>query len=380
MKFIPLIWANLSRKRVRTTLTIGSFAVALFLFGILAATRSAFGQFEETAGADRLVVTNKVSLIQPLPIAYRDKIARVPGVTGVTFFHWFGGVYQDEKNFFAQFAIDPENQLKIYNEFSVPDEQWQAFRAERIACVAGRKLADRFKWKIGDTIPIKGTGYQGNWEFHLVALYKGKRPQDDETQFWFRADYLEEKAEAWAKGKAGWYALRIASTDQAISVQKAIDGQFANSAYETRTQTEQAMAASFAKQMGNIEFLILSVGSVVFFTLLLVTGNTMAIAVRERTAEMAVLKALGYGDSFLLSFVLFESTLIAMLGTGLGLVLAKILTLSGDPTGGMLPIFYLSPQALAAGLGLGLTVGLVSGALPAYSAMRLRVVDALRRL
>lgn len=380
MKFLPLIVANLLRKKVRLVLTIGSFAVALFLFGLLATVRAAFSQVVDVAGADRLVITNKVSLIQPLPIAYRERILRVPGVKAVTTFSWFGGVYRDEKNFFPQFSIDPENHLGIYDEFKVPEADWQAFLADRAGCIVGRATADRFGWKVGDRIPIRGTIFEGAWEFNLRGIYTGSKPNDDLTQFWFHAKYLEEKAPDWNKGRIGWYALRIENPDDALRVTKAIDESFANSAFETRTQTEQALAASFAKQMGNVEFLIMTIGSVVFFTLLLVTGNTMATVVRERTPELAVLKAVGYGDRFVLGLVLVESCLVALVGAGIGLTLAKLFTLRGDPTGGLLPVFYLPGEALAAGVVLGFAVGLASGILPALTAQRLRVIDALRRL
>jgi putative ABC transport system permease protein len=378
VKYLPLLLANLLRKKVRTTLTIGSFAVAMFLFGLLATLRGAFSQVVDAAGADRLVITNKVSIIQPLPVAYRERIQKLPGVAALTSFSWFGGVYQDEKNFFPQFAVDPENQLVVYNEFKVPSEQWQAFLQDKAGCVAGETIAKRFSWKIGDRIPIKGTIFQGSWEFNLRGIYKGTAAKDDLTQFWFRGDYLEEKAEPWAKGLVGWYALKVAPGTDGVRIQKAIDESFANSAYETRTQTEQALATSFAKQMGNIELILLSVGAVVFFTLLLVTGNTMAIAVRERTAELAVLKAVGYSDRFVLGLVLAESLLISALGGAVGLWLASIVS-DMDITSGILPT-YLSGMALAAGAVMALATGLLAGLLPAVSAMRMQVVSALRRV
>jgi putative ABC transport system permease protein len=380
MKFLPLLFANLGRKKIRTTLTLGSFAVALFLFGLLATIRTSFNQGVEVAGADRLVVINRVSIIQPLPIAYRDRIARLPGITLVAYANWFGGVYQDERNFFPQFAVDPESWRAMYPEFRVPDDEWRAFVADRAGCVAGRTTAERFGWKLGDRIPIRGTIFPGNWEFNLRAIYDGTRPTDDLTQFWFQSKYLEERGPQWAKGYIGWYVVRVADPEQAVEVTKAIDAGFANSAFETRAQSEKALAASFVKQMGNIEFLMLSIGGVVFFTLLLVTGNTMAGAVRERTGELAVLKAMGYPDGFVLAFVLAESSLIACLGGALGLGLAKLLTLGGDPTQGLLPIFYLPPAALVAGALLALVVGLLAGLFPALAARRLEVVEALRRL
>ena len=379
MKFLPLVIANLFRKKIRTALTIGSFAVALFLFGLLVIVRGAFSQGVDIAGADRLVVINKVSLIQPLPLSYRDRLLRISGIKQVTYDNWFGGVYQDEKNFFPQFAIDVEHQRALYPEFTVPEEQWQAFAGDREGAIAGQSLADRFGWKIGDRIPIKGTIYAGPWEFNLRGIYRGTRAQDDTTQFWFHWDFLEERR-AYGKGDVGWYVVRVTNPDLSVQVAKTIDTEFANSPFETKTDTEKAFAASFVKQMGNIEFLILTVGGVVFFTLLLVTGNTMAIAVRERMGELAVLKALGFSNQFVLQLVMLESLIVAFVGGGLGLLLAKLFSLHGDPTNGILPYFYLPPLAIVSGVAAAVLVGVAGGILPAVSAMRLRVVDAIRRV
>jgi len=379
MKFGRLILANLFRRKLRTTLTVGSYAVALFLFGILAVVRGAFQQGVDVAGADRLVVINKVSLIQPLPLAYRDRLLRIPGVTQATFANWFGGVYQDERNFFPQFAIDTRAYREMFTEFVVSDEDWKAFLADKEACIVGKGLADRFGWRLGDRIPIKGTIVPGVWEFNVRGIYRGQRVQDDTSQFWFHWDYLDER-KPFQKGYVGWYTVRVASSDSAPQILQAIDAEFANSPWETKTDTEKAFAASFVKQMGNIEFLILSIGGIVFLTLLLVTGNTMAIALRERVRELAVLKAMGFPDTIILALVLFETLLIAGVGGSLGVVAAKLFTLRGDPTGGMLPFFYLGPSVMLAGVGLALTIGFLAGVLPAISAMRLRVVEALRRV
>jgi putative ABC transport system permease protein len=379
MKYLPLVIANLFRKKIRTALTIGSFTVALFLFGLLAIVRGAFSQGVDIAGADRLVIINKTSLIQPLPLSYRDRLLRIPGIKQVTFQNWFGGVYQDEKNFFPQFALDIENQRAMYPEFVVPEDQWKAFVDDRQGAIVGQSLADRFGWKVGDRIPIKGTIYTGQWEFNLHGIYHGTRAQDDTTQFWFHWDFLEERRQ-FGKGDVGWYVVRVSNPDQSVQVAKAIDAEFANSPFETKTDTEKAFAASFVKQMGNIEFLILTVGGVVFFTLLLVTGNTMAIAVRERIGELAVLKALGFSNRFVLLLVMMESLILAFVGGALGMLLAKLFSLHGDPTNGILPYFYLPPLAIASGIGAALLVGVAGGILPAISAMRLRVVDAIRRV
>jgi len=382
MKFGRLILANLLRKKVRLALTIGSFAVALFLFAFLAVVKDAFGRGANVAGADRLIVINKTSIINPIPLSYRDKILRIPGVKSITHNNWFGGVYQDEKNFFPQFVIDPENQRAVVHELKVPEDQWNAFLKDRQGAIVGARTAERFHWKIGDRIPIKTTFFgDTSWEFNLDGIYHGEKPQDDETQFWLQWDYYEEKVPQSYKGNIGWYVLRLDSPDQAVRVAKAIDSEFANSPYETRTETESAFAANWVKQFGNIQFLILTIGAVVFFTLLLVTGNTMAISVRERTSELAVFKAIGFSDRSILFFVLAESLAIALIGGLLGLAVAlAFVPVVARMLNGMLPVLILSPAILGAGLLVAVIVGLVSGLLPGLGAMRLRVVNALRRV
>ncbi len=380
MRFLPLLLANLLRKKIRTALTLGSFAVALFLFGLLVAIRGAFTAGIELAGADRLIVMHRASFIQPLPFAHKEKLARIPGVRDVALMSWFGGIYRDPKNFFPQFSIETDSWKRVYPEFRVPDAEWESFLGDRAGCIVGTTTAERFGWKIGDRIPLQGTIFPGAWEFNLRGIYKGTRPQDDTTQFWFHREYLDEKGPAYWKGIVGWYVVRIADPGTAAQMAKTIDALFSNSAFETRTQTEQAFTTAFVQQMGNIELLILVVGGVVFFTLLLVAGNTMAIAVRERTGELAVLKAVGFSDAFTLLVVLAESLLVAGVGGGLGILLAKEFTSGKDPTGGFLPAFYIAPGGVVLGFVLAAVVGLAAGAIPAISAMRLRVVDGLRRV
>lgn len=383
MKFRGLIFANLFRKKLRLTLTIGSFAVALFLFAFLAVVRGAFNRGADIAGADRLVIINRISIIQPLPLAYRDKILRIPGVKAITHNNWFGGVYQEEKNFFPQFAIDVENQRQVIPELVVPDDQWQNFLKDRQGAIAGAKTAKRFGWKVGDRIPIKNSLFgAGNlWEFNLDGIYHSERVGGDESQFWFQWDYFEERMPQSFKGNIGWYVLKLENPDDAVRVAKSIDDMFANSSFETKTETESAFAASWVKQFGNIQFLIMTIGSVVFFTLLLVTGNTMAISVRERVAELAVLKAIGFSDRSVLFFVLAEALTIALVGGlfGLGLALLAVPAL-GAALNGLLPTLVLSPQILSLGLAAALLVGIISGLLPGIGAMRMRVVNALRRV
>lgn len=382
MKFANIIFANLFRKKVRLLLTIGSFAVALFLFVFLAVVRDAFNRGADVAGADRLVVINRTSIINLIPLSYRDKILRIPGVKVITHNNWFGGTYIDEKNFFPQFVIDPQSQREVFPELIVPDDQWANFLKDRQGAIAGAKTAERFGWKIGDRIPIKTALYGGgSWEFNLAGIYHGKRPQDDETQFWFQWDYFEEKIPDRVKGQIGWYVLRVNNPDDSPRIAKAIDSEFANSPNETKTETESAFAANWVKQFGNIQFLIGSIGLVVFFTLLLVTGNTMAISVRERTSELAVFKAIGFSDRAVLFFVLAEALAIALFGGLLGILGAMILVPAlGKALTGLLPSIVLAPSMLLFGLLLAIVVGFASGVIPGVSAMRLRVVNALRRV
>jgi len=382
MKFSRLIFANLFRKKVRLLLTIGSFAVALFLFAFLSIVRGAFLGNAELASANRLVTINRTSIINLIPLSYRDKILRIPGVSYVTHNNWFGGIYQDEKNFFPQFVIDPETQRQVFPELVVPDDQWANFLKDRQGAVVGAKTAKRFGWKIGDRVPIKTTLYGGgSWEFNVDGIYHGTRAQDDETQFWFQWDYFEEKIPAAVKGQIGWYVILIKDPKDAPRIAKAIDAEFANSPNETKTEAESAFAANWVKQFGNIQFLIVTIGAVVFFTLLLVTGNTMAISVRERTAELAVLKAIGYSDRTILFFVLAESLVIALFGGLLGLLLAVAATpVLAAALASMLPNLALPASVLALGLVVALLVGVISGLLPGIGAMRMRVVNALRRV
>ena len=382
MKFARLIFANLFRKKVRLILTLGSFAVALFLFAFLSIVRGAFLGNAELASANRLVTINRTSIINLIPLSYKDKIQRISGVSYVTHNNWFGGIYQDEKNFFPQFVIDPETQRQVFPELVVPDDQWASFLKDRQGAIAGAKTAKRFGWKVGDRIPIKTTLYGGGaWEFNLAGIYHGTRAQDDETQFWFQWDYFEEKIPERVKGQIGWYVIRIANPDDAPRIGKAIDAEFANSPSETKTEAESAFAANWVKQFGNIQFLIVTIGAVVFFTLLLVTGNTMAISVRERTSELAVLKAIGYSDRAILFFVLTESLVIALFGGLLGLLLAVALTpVLATALASMLPNLVLPASVLALGLVVALVVGIVAGLLPGIGAMRMRVVNALRRV
>ncbi|HVS00264.1 MAG TPA: FtsX-like permease family protein [Thermoanaerobaculia bacterium] len=384
MRFLPLVWSNLKRKKVRTFFTLLSILVAFILFGYLAAIRMAFRMGVDVVGADRLLVVHKVSIIQPLPISYRGRIAAVPGIEAVSTANWFGGIYQDPKNFFGQMAVETDTFLDLYPEYVLPEDQKKAWLADRTGAIVGRVTAERFGWKVGDRIPIQATIYRRkdgsrNWEFNLAGIYDGKEKGTDTSNFFFHYDYLKEGSAA-DIGSVGWYIIRIADPDRAGDIGKRIDTMFANSPAETKTQTEKAFAQSFANQVGDIGRIITAVLSAVFFTILLVAGNTMAQSVRERTGELAVLKTLGFTHGQVLAMVLLEACVISVLGGLLGLGLAWLLIQAGDPTNGALPVFYLPGRDLILGIVLTILLGLVTGLLPAMQAMRLRIVDALRRV
>ena len=383
MKFWPLIWSALRRKRVRTFFTLLSILIAFLLYGYLAAVNMAFRLGVDVTGADRLVLRHKVSFSILLPESYLGRIEATPGVVEATHASWFGGIYQEPKNFFPQMAVEPEGYLRLYPEFRLPEEQMQAWLADRTAAIVGRNTAERFGWKIGDRIPIQATVWRkadgsSAWEFNLVGIYDGAEDATDTTQFLFHYDYFDE-ARMFAKGQVGWYIVRINDPAHADDIAQRIDTQFANSFYETKTSTEKAFIQGFAKQIGNIGAIIGGILTAVFFTILLVTGNTMMQSVRERTAELAVLKTVGFSNRLVLGLVLAESLTLAAVGGVLGLTLAWWAIGRGDPTGGALPIFFLPPQDVLLGGGFMVALGLLTGLLPAVQAMRLRVVDAVRR-
>jgi len=383
MKFLPFVWSNLKRRKLRTTLTILSVMVAFLLFGFLVAIKQALAGGVEMAGADRLVVRHKVSLIMSLPESYQARICNIPGVAGAAHMSWFGGVYQDPKNFFAQMPVVPEEFLQMYPEYLLPAEAKAAWLRTRTGAVIGRKLANRYGFKVGDKIPLQASIWTrksgGNtWEFDVVGIFDGAKKGTDTTQLLFRYDYFDE-ARAFGKGSVGWYAVRVKDPAQAPEIAQKIDAEFANSPYETKAETEGAFVQAFAKQIGDIGTIMIGILSAVFFTILLVAGNTMAQSVRERTEELGVLKAMGFNDGQVLGLVLGESCLISMVGGILGLGIACIIIEQGDPTHGSLPMFFLPKGQLLTGAVLFVALGIATGILPAWQAKRLQIAEALRR-
>lgn len=384
MKYFGLIWRNLWRKKIRTSLTILSVFVAFLLFALLSALGYAFKYGEESADAERLIVIDKVSLINLLPIAYQNEIASTEGVQSVTHSTWFGGYYQEPRNQFAQFPVDPHEYFAMYPEFKMPQEQFDAWVKNRTGAVVGKDIADTFGWQVGDRIPIQATIWtrkdgERTWEFDIEGIFTNENPRGNASLFLFHYDFFDE-ARAFGQGLVGWYILRVKNGADPVQVQNAIDLQFENSRNQTETSTEAAFAQSFAKQFGNIALIVSLVLGAVFFTLLLVSGNTMSQSVRERISELAVLKTLGFGDRTVLGIVLAESILImlmgGLLGIGIGSIVVKGVAASA---GAFLPGFYFSPTAVMASIALMIGAGIVAGIFPALKAMRLSIIDALAR-
>jgi len=383
MRFFHLIWGNLKRRKLRTALTLLSILVAFVLFGFLCAIKQGLVGGVTLAGADRLIVRHKVSIIQLLPEAYQARMERVPGVAAAAHQTWFGGIYQDPKNFFMQCPVVPEQFMAMFPEFRLPPEQMKAWRATRTGAIVGRKTADRFGWKIGAKVPIMSPIWlRKPWVFDLVGIFEGRDKDTDTTSLFFRYDYFDEsrKAQNWGQGLVGWYTIRVKDPAQAAEVARAVDQEFENSPAETKTEPEGAFIQAWANQIGNIGLIVASILGAVFFTILLVTGSTMSQAVRERIGELGVLKAIGFTNGQVLGLVLAESCLLTISGGGLGLGLAALAIARGDPTGGLLPLFHLPTADLLLGAGLCVALGVLTGLFPALQATRLRVVDALRRM
>ncbi len=383
MKFIGLVWSNLKRKKLRTSLTLLSIFIAFLLFGVLCTIKEAFTGGIAMAGLDRLIVRHKVSLIMTLPVTYKARMEQIEGVDSAVHFTWFNGIYQNEpKNFFANMPVEPEPFLAMYPEFLLPEDQKQAWLNTRTGAIVGRALADRFQWKIGDKIPLTSPIWpnknDGAWEFEVVGIFDGAKDGTDTSGMYFRYDYFDE-GRAQGEGEVGWYAVRVHDPDRAGEVAAAIDREFANSPYETKAEPEGAFVQGFAQQIGDMGTILIAILSAVFFTILLVAGNTMAQAVRERTEEIGVLKALGFTNELVLALVLAESCLIASLGGLAGLGAAWLLTVGGSPVPAMLPIFYLRADYIVIGVVLVVALGMVTGIVPAVQAMRLQIATALGR-
>jgi putative ABC transport system permease protein len=380
MKFFPLIWMNVWRRRIRTTFTMLSIFIAFLLFGIVMTIRAAFGLGVDIAGLDRLVLINKVTLIMPLPVSYQRQIQQTPGVTVTTHQTWFNGAYQQPSNILTTLAVEPTPFLSIYPEYVLPSEQAAKWQADKQGAIVGKDLAARYRWKIGDRVPLMSSLWEPKvpWEFNIDGIYDGGKGVD-KTQFYFRYDYLDDNRAERLKGLVGWYVVKIADPSMAVDLGRTFDAMFANSGAETKTTTEKGFVEGFAKQIGDIGSITVAIASTVLFMFGMVAASTMVQSVRERTNELAVLKTLGFTDRRILALVLSESLFITVVAGGMGLGVAWLLVQQGDPTGGLLPVFTLLPRDVGIGVGLMVLMGLLAGVMPAMGAMRLRITDALRR-
>jgi len=382
VKYLYLIWKSLWRKKVRTILTILSVFVAFLLFGLLSALNQAFSGSPDLANASRLIVLDKISIINSLPAAYLSRIQAVPGVKQVANVDWFGGYYQDQRNQFPQFPVEPETYLQVYSEFTLPDEQKQKWISTRDSVIVGRDLVEAYGFKVGDRIPIHSsiwTNKNGSqvWDFEIAGIFDNEDERQSTAMMLLHYKYFDE-GRAFGNGGMGWFVLTLTDGADPVAVADVIDSQFANSANETKTSTEAAFAASFVKQLGNIALIISLVLSAVFFTILLVAGNTMAQSVRERISELAVLKTLGFEDQSVMAIVLSESLFLMMAGGVLGLGSSWLLVSYGMG-GFMLPGFYFPMSSFAYGLVFMVVAGVLAGIFPALQAMRLTIIDALSR-
>jgi putative ABC transport system permease protein len=327
------------------------------------------------------VVRHAASLVFPLPLAYRSRLEQVPGVRRVGFGNWFGGYYQDPKNQFTQFAVDAPSLFDLYPEFVIDPAQRDAFLGEQTACIAGKTLVDKYGWKLGDVIPITGTIYPGEWRLTLRGIYKASTPDADENAIFFHWRYVNEGMPQGRKDLVGIYWLKVASPSDAPAVSAAVDAIYENSPQPTKTETEKAFQAGFIQMMGNVSFLLTILGSAIVFAILLVTLNTMMMAARERTTEIAILKTLGFTDGLVLRIVAAEALILSLLGGLLGCGLAFLIFRRVDFTaGGMFPNFRVLPETVGWGLLVALGMGFASGLVPAFTAARLQIANALRKV
>ncbi len=384
MLILKLLFRNAFRHKLRTGLTILGITIAILAFGLLRTVVAAWYAGVEASSASRLVTRNAISLIFPLPISYKDKIRQVEGVRTVSYGTWFGGVYIDEKNFFPNMAVEGESFLKMYPEFILPDAERRAFLKDRKGFVAGRKLIAKFKWKMGDTVALKGLIFPGDWDFVLRGVYRGRDKTVDETQFLFHWDYLNERVKArmpgWAN-QVGFYMIDLNRPELAADVSTAIDGIFKNSLAETMTETEKAFQMGFVSMTEAIVMAIQAVSFIVIFIIMAVVANTMAMTTRERIGEYAVLKTLGFGGRHILALILGESLVITLIGGALGIVLTyPAAAMIGHKLSNFFPIFHIEAETVCLGCLAALLVGIVAAILPTRRAVGIRIAEGLRRI
>jgi putative ABC transport system permease protein len=382
MKFIALVLKSAKRSKRRTLLTVMSVAIAVFLFASLRAVLDGFNAGAEASSSTRIVTIRSTSLIFSMPTSHSEAIRNTPGVQDLTWANWFGGIYKDPQNFFANFAVDPESYLRLYPEVLLTPEERKAFLEDRTGCIVGDGLAKRYGFKVGDRItlqvgiPVYGTQ---DYDFTVRAIYRSGGAAVDNQSMLFHWKYVDERS--LEKGQVGWYVIQVAHPDQATQVAMAIDQKFANSPYETKTDTERAFQASFVGMFGNLNLLLGSIAIAVVITTLFVAANTMAMSVRERTTEIAVMRTLGFPSATIFLLIAGEALIMALVGGVIGVTLARVIV---NPdfmqAGAFIPVFGVNNTNVAMGVVLSAVIGVLAGVIPATMASRLKIVDALRRV
>ncbi len=378
MRYARLVLANIGRNKSRTILTVLSVAVAFFLFASLRSVLTDLEAASEVGSESRLVTSAASGITFPLPEAHTQRIRAVEGVGSVSWANWFGGVYIDSRNFFAQFGIDAETYLPMYPEIDLPEDQRQAFMTERTAAIAGSGLMERFGWRLGQTVTLQGTIFPGDWDFTIRVVYTPEDPSFGDEMFFFHYDYLYERTNR--RVTPGWFVLQLDEPDAAARISLDIDNMFENSTAPTKTETEKAWQDGFVTMWGNVGFLVQAIGTAVFFAILFVAANTMMMAARERVGEVAVMKTMGFQNGVLFGIVLAEAIVICVVGAGLGLSLARVMLGSARSIQSVLPGFTIEVETLALGVAIAVVLGTLTGIIPAVQAARLSVVEALRRV
>lgn len=387
MKIIKLVAKNAARHKLRTLLTAVGIAIAIVAFGILRTVIDAYFIGVEASSDNRLITRNAVSLTFPLPLAYKEKVEAVPNVTRVSYGFWFGATYIDQKNFFAQFAVEPEGFLDLYPEFILPKQEKADFLRERNSCIVGRKLANKYGWKVGDTFRLIGTIFPGDWDFVIRGIYDGRDPATDESTMYFHWAYIDEtysRAGSSRIGQVGFYYIGVDKAENAVTVGDAVDALFENSSAETLTETEKEFQMSFIAMVGTVITAVRVISMVVIAIILLVLANTMAMTARERISEYAVLRTIGFKPKHIAGLVFGESVTIALFGGALGLIMTMLaIRRFGEfleqNMGGFFPIFEISGTTIILAIASALAVGLLAATFPTLSAVRIKIADGLRR-
>jgi putative ABC transport system permease protein len=383
--FLKLIFKNVFRAKLRSSLTIIGLVIAVLAFGLLQTVVDAWFAGANSASTARMVTRNAISLVFPMPSYYRDRIKSIPGVKSVSHSQWFGGIYIEPKNFFPQFAVDSDNFFEMYPEFLMKPEQLLAFKRDRQGAVVGRKLADQFGWKVGDVVPIRGTIFPGNWQFTIRAIFDGKDETTITRQFYFQWNYINEyllKRFPRRADQIGIFNIEVTDPGRIADIAKAIDVEFKNSLAETLTETEKSFQLGFIAQSEAIVVAIRVVSFVVILIIMAVVANTMAMTARERLAEYATLKALGFSPGFVAALVFGEAMMLSLIGAGIGILLTFPVAqgFAASPAGTMFAVFKVSQQTVFLQLAAAIVVGIIASLVPGWRSANIKIVDGLRHV